>query len=344
MRRLCFVVLLLAVMAGSAFAATVGTWYGSSTGPPYTGLWTDLYWNSARTLGPPAPPGNVGDDVKFSRDDTVCTINSVVGNCNWNVRVGSQMVGGAAAARIGIVAGGSIGIKELRIGDGGNSGSVANPGYMDQTGGTLTMYNEGNIKIGRMGNAAEKKGIGYYTISGGTINYDDLTITQGNLFVGGCGGSPGVNGGEGTFTVVGSAASITARNLYVGGDGTYYGKGTLEFQIGAGGVSPITVGNAYLDPAGVNSTAILVLSLIAAPLSGPILLVDTSSVTGTFDTFTDSLGSHTASEGASVTLSYGGTDYLYTLTYNGSVELIPEPATMVLLGLGSLIAIRRRRK
>jgi hypothetical protein len=350
MRKLCFVVLLLAVMAGSAFAATVGTWYGSSAGPPYTGSWSDTYWNSARNLGPPAPPGTVGDEVKLTRDDTVCTVNSIVGNCNWTLSIGSVMTG--AAARIGIVAGGSIGMKEIRLGAGGTTGTTTITGYLDQTGGTLNVYGDGDIYIGRQGNAAGKIGVGYYTISGGTIVCDATTTTKGGLYVGGASGTEGMNGSIGTFTVVGDDASITMKKLYVGAQTvTRYGTGNLEFKIDAGGVSPIRLTDAssiILDQAGANSTANLVVSLLAAPPSGAIVLVEntsTGAVSGTFDT----LNGGSAIEGAPVTLSYGGNNYDYTLTYAGGIGgndivLIPEPATLALLGLGSLIAIRRRRK
>jgi hypothetical protein len=247
-----------------------------------------------------------------------------------------------------IVAGGSIGMKEMRIGAGGATGSTTVTGYLDHTGGTLNVYGDGDIYIGRQGNAAGKIGVGYYTISGGTIVCDATTTTKGGLYVGGASGTEGQIGSIGTFTVVGDDASITMKKLYVGAQTvTRYGTGTLEFKIDVSGVSPIRLTDAssiILDQAGANSTANLVVSLLAAPPSGVILLVEntnTGAVSGTFDT----LNGGSAAEGASVVL--GGNTY--TLTYQGGVGgndivLIPEPATMVLLGLGSLIAIRRRRK
>ena len=347
MKRLCFVVLLLAVMAGSGRAATVGTWYGAAgPDPPVgTGSWADSYWNSTRDLYL-TPPGTVGDEVKITRDATVCTVKTVVGNCNWTTSVGSLMTGGAAA-RMEIMAGSSIGMKEMRIGSGGATGSATITGYLDQTGGTLSVYADGDIYVGRMGNAATKIGIGYYTISGGALTYDATTTTKGRLYVGGCSGTEGMNGAIGTFTVVGNDATINMKKLYIGAQTTTrYGTGTLEFKIDSDGVSPVRLSDPdsiILDQAGALSTAALVVSLLAAPPSGEILLVENTS-TGPVQGIFDSLNGGSAIEGASVVLGSN----TYTLTYMGGIGgndivLIPEPATMVLLGLGGLIVVKRQR-
>jgi hypothetical protein len=160
--------------------------------------------------------------------------------------------------------------------------------------------------------------------------------------VGGVSGTAGVNGAEGTFTVVGNASSITMRKLYVAAQTTTrYGTGTLKFKIGSAGVSPIRLTDAdsvILDQAGADSTAKLLVSLTAAPPSGNITLVEnqsTGDVTGTFDT----VNGNPAPEGASVVLSFGGNNYNYTLTYKGiagidnianDIVLTPQPATPAL--------------
>lgn len=344
MKRVCVVFLLVGLIAGSGRAVTVGTWCGSVAADPChpvagTGSWEDPYWNDPPTSLPPSP-GTSGDEVKIIRDATICTVATNVGNYNWTLSVGSVMTGGAAA-ELEIV-GGSIGMREIRIGAGGTTGSSTITGYLDQKGGTVSVYNDGDIIIGRMGKDAGRKGAGYYTISGGTIKYDGLTTTKGRLYVGGVSSTGGVNGAEGTFTVVGNAPSITMRKLYVAAQTTTrYGTGTLKFEIGSAGVSPIRLTAAdsvILDQAGGDSTAKLLVSLTAAPLPGNITLVEnqsTGNVIGTFDT----VNGNPAPEGASVVLSFGGNNYNYTLTYKGiagidnianDIVLTLQPATPAL--------------
>ena len=346
MKRLSVVVLFVAVMAASGLAATVGTWYGAvgPVPPVGTGSWTDTYWNAANTAGPPAPPQVAGDEIKLTRATTVCTVNTNVGDYLCKLSIAGSDTAPNVAPKLEIVGGGYIGMGEFRVGSGGSTGG-GTIGRVSQMGGTLNLND--NLMIGRYGTSGSNpnNGIGYYAISGGIIQCAS-TNTKGNLYIAGT----GANGpSEGTFTVIGNAASITLRQLYVGSNGTYTGgKGTLEFQIGTGGVSPIQLTSAdsiILDAKGADSTAALVLSLIGAPPAGSIMLVENTS-TGAVSGLFDSLNGGSAAEGAAVALTYGANTYNYTLTYVGGtgndIMLIPEPATLVLLGLGGLIAAARK--
>jgi hypothetical protein len=172
--------------------------------------------------------------------------------------------------------------------------------------------------VGRSGNSSSNpnNGKGYYAISGGAITYAQ-TNSKATLYVGGVGND---NPSEGTFTVAGSAANISLRKLYISSDGIRMGSiGTLEFKIGAAGVSPIRLSGAdsiILDNKGARSTAKLVVSLTAAPPAGDILLVENTNkgaVSGTFDT----VNGNPAPEGAAVVLNTEGVDYKYKLTYKG---------------------------
>jgi hypothetical protein len=317
--RWLIVVVLLAVLMGSVgFADTIALWYGAPAGdanhPAGTGTWKDAYWNK-EGVHVPAPTCTGSDEIKVSRANTVCTLDSDAGNYICKI----VLTGGAdeaTAPRLEIVKGGRIGIGEFRVGAGGAS-SVGAIARVNQTGGAVEMA--GNFLMGyrSISSANPNDGKGYYTISGGNITYAP-TNNSACLYIAGTGGANGPS--EGTFTVVGSAASINLRKLYVGSNGTKWGgTGIVEFKIGSTGVSPIQLSDAggiILDSMGPKSTAKLVVSLTAAPPPGNILLVENTNegaVSGTFDT----VNGNPATEGAAVVLNTGGVDHKYKLTYKG---------------------------
>ena len=318
LKQLIAVVLLAALVGSSGFADTIAQWYGAPAGdanhPAGTGTWKDAYWEK-EGIHVPTAPCTVSDEIKVSRANTVCTIDSEAGNYLCKI----VLTGGAdeaTAPRLEIVKGGHIGIGEFRVGAGGAS-SVGAIARANQTGGTVEMAGSFIIGYRSVSSANPNDGKGYYTISGGTITYDPAN-TKSCLYIAGTGGANGPTAG--TFTVVGSAASISLRKLYVGSDGTKYGgSGTVEFKIGSTGVSPIRLSDAssiILDGKGAESTAKLVVSLTAAPPAGDILLVENTNegdVSGTLDT----VNGNPAPEGASVVLNTGGVDYKYKLTYKG---------------------------
>ncbi len=307
MRRLGVFLLLVGFVSGVSFASN--DWKDA------VGNWTEAeVWDDGHV-----PTGE--EEVKVRGEEAVCTLNTSTGD--WGVGQRMRVYEGATL----IIEDGAefLGAGWMRVGAG-------NPGYVQQTGGLVRLAEGKDTSKLQIGDSGGSEG-STYTISGGTITYLD---GDGELTL-------GYRGGEGTLTVVGTGPTIAMNDLYVGGKAGNAASGILEFQIGADGVSPIGLaGTAYLDPEGDNSTAALVLSLIdAPPAEQDILLIDVAAVEGVFDM----VNGVAAPEGASVVLSYGETDYLYTLTYaNGvALEWVPEPATVVLLGLGSLIAIRRKK-
>ncbi|MGB8225405.1 MAG: PEP-CTERM sorting domain-containing protein [Sedimentisphaerales bacterium] len=250
-----------------------------------------------------------------------------------------------------IVDGGYLGNnKEVVIGKQDASSSGTDNGYLLQTGGQLNITGSGKLEIGYKAPTSGTDG-GIYTISGGS-----LIGTSGRMYI----GCSGATGSIGKFDVNGTGGTISlGGELYIANDSStannYTGTGTLQFDLNASGaVSKIQVLKTIIDSQGSSAaTANLIVNLTGAAPSGNLLLVEntgTSSVVGLFD----SLNGGSAAEGATVVL--GGNTYTLTYMYDSvsgtkglarsatynDIALIPEPATIALLGLG-LIAIRRKK-
>ncbi len=201
-----------------------------------------------------------------------------------------------------------------------------------QTGGQI--HSSGTISIGYGGDLTNDSA---WSISGGTLDASNLIVAR---------------NGNGRLCLEGNAASVAVDNLYVGGYNGALAHAELEYKVGANGVTAIQVADAVdFELGDASSTAVLLVSLLAAPPAEAILLVDnqgTGAVNGTFDF----LNGGSAGEGASVVLDFGDTNYQYTLTYQGvagadgianDIMLVPEPATVLLLASGGLFFLRRRR-
>jgi len=293
---LCFCLLLMSFTASSAFATN--TWIGGVGNWNVPGNW----WNGTVNKVP-----DDTEEVKIITEGDLCTVNTSV-----PVLV-SNKIAIARDATLEIDADGYLKSgNELKVGDAGASGQGSDIGYLVMTGGQLD--NTGKLEIGYKLN-----GDGRATISGGSI-----TGATGRMYVGGASAA----GAKGKVTIQGSAATISQQDLYVGAStaaGANPGNGTLEFQIGSAGVSPIGLsGTAYLDPAGALSTATLVLSLTATPPPEQDILLISGTAIGNFDT----VNGAPAPEGTLVTLNYGGNGYCYRLTYAGSVVLKWAPAAV----------------
>ena len=234
------------------------------------GSWSDtLMWDKG------LPPLTTTEELKITRANNICHVDSNIGTYTVRLSIANAV---STPAKIIIEANGVLGVGEFRVGAGGATGE-GSVGIAEQTGGSLSVN---DLYVGRYGGSVTPIR-GSYTISGGTLTYN--ASSNGRLYVGAANGGGYV---EGTFTVVGNAATIQMDTLYVGSDTTNSGKGTLAFQVGASGVSAIQVTDGViLDATGAGSITNLEISTQAATLADTdiVLAVTTGNavVAGTFD-------------------------------------------------------------
>jgi hypothetical protein len=274
-------------------------------------------WNNATlwTTGT-LPDGN--GEVKIRYVESTCRLNS---NENW---AGSTMTEMRVYnnAVLNITGGSLNGPGWLRVG-------ASDTATVNQSGGTLTLKTGSSYSRLVIGDSSSSNG--RYNMTGGTITY---ATGDGFLII-------GDRGGTGTFIVSGTDPNIQMRTLYVGGRSGSNNVGTLQYVIGAGGVSAITTNTSViLDTGGASSTANLVVSLPGSAPTGNILLVNNTSATAVSGSF-DTLNGGSAIEGAAVVL--GGNIYILTYMYDSvsgtvgtarsatynDIALIPEPSITI---------------
>jgi len=344
LRFLCLV--LISLMATTTFAATIGAWIQDPCGCTLSGNWTEArMWKTSSNNRPPTPTTNTGDEIKLNTPTGGTIVNTDLPNYNCKLTIAAGM-NDIDKERLYIQTGAVIDMGQVQIGH-GSSTDKGQWGAAYQTGGTVKAE---KLIVGYFGTRG--KAHGEYIISGGTLqgnsgmtgNTDRLLIGAG--MTSGT-GSTNPASSEGIFTIVGADATISMKELYVGGYGTFVGTGTVNFKIKSAGVSQITVSNAITLPAA--GVANLNVTMCESYLGEDIILVEntgTSSVGGVFDL----INGVNAIEGAQITL---GKCAVYTLTYvydastgahigGNDIALIPEPATIALLSLG-LLAIRRKK-
>jgi hypothetical protein len=335
MKRIALLCLLVSLMA---------TVVSASVYPLATGNWNDpCNWSKG------AVPPDSGDEIKLlgsQSDDTgqdfVITVDQT------QLFYTTTKIDTARGSTLYVTTGGYIGNgREMHIGDAGASGNGSDDGFLLQDGGTVDVT--GKLQIGYKAHAVDNaitgaKG-GLYTISGGT-----LTGTGGRMYV----ACSSADGSIGAFQVVGSAATISLGGaMYVANDSTSSsgntGAGTIQFDFDGSAVSKIQVDSLAIDSQD-EAAAVATLIVNTASMAGDTVLIEStgsSSVVGKFD--------YVIMNGVGGRYMYLGSDiYFLSYTYDATtmtdgggndvaLVLVPEPATLVLLAIGGLIASKRRK-
>ncbi len=199
-------------------------------------------------------------------------------------------------------------------------------GVLNLSGGTLQMGAVSGTEVLNIGvNTATTRSTGIFTVSGGTF---DGRLLVGSAIADDVGGDifrvVGNGGTIGTASTVGNALEVRA-------------SGTLEFIFGATGISTLNYGTS-----GVGGTASFA--------TGSDLIIDGAAYTGGANTFT-LITAGTLSQATKPTISLIGFDPKYEAVYDYntstdilSVTVVPEPATIGMVGLGAIALLVARRQ
>ena len=318
MKRIALLCLLVSFIVSGAYASTY---------PDATGNWNDpCNWN------PVGVPIDNGNEIKISTADGITiTVNSNVGTYT------TTKIDTARDCTLYVTTGGFIGGgREWHIGDAGMSGDGTDIGYMVQDGGTVDVSASGKMFVGY-----KTGGNGTYTISGGTLT---ASGDNGRLYV----GSGNTAGATGKFYVDGDDASISfSGNMYIASSSTSsdddVGNAKVQFDLDELAVSEIGVGSVSIDPGG-GGYAQLIVNTGGDP-GATVLLIDNASdggaVVGEFD---DIVVNGNAGRQHVIGANYYWLSYSYGDDNNDiALVLVPEPATLIMLAIGGLIATKRRK-
>jgi hypothetical protein len=269
----------------------------------------DGLWSTTTTWSPAGTPGTAAlDIVRLGAGKTV-TLNSSVANAMGNINIG-------------------------------RSGLAGN--LIVNSGGFLGLFTNSTINVG-------DAGVATLVMNGGTITGKTFKVANG---AGTAGSSATIHGGTIAFNGTMTIAAQQAGSMTIDGGSVL----TDKLFVGTNTAGTVTLTGGTLEVTGASAGSFLISSASQFNIGGTGNLILAGDAWGIINGYVNSqdivwnTGTGVAGVGDRTWHSQNGTGYLHSdydsLTGKTTVwvnETIPEPATVGMLGLGSLIVLLVRR-